>query len=91
MVFGPSLVTMGWVFEPSGGHEEPCWEVLGTILGVRGATLGGLVVHLGCLEGLLEGLGDHLGRLEDYLGDLEGHLGAQKAAKGQNLNFPLVF
>ena len=46
--------------------------------------------HLGCLEGLLEGLGGHLGRLEDYLGDLEGHLGAQKAAKGQNLNFPLV-
>ena len=47
--------------------------------------------HLGGLEGLLEALGGHLGSLEGYLGDLEGHLGAKKAAKGQNLDFALVF
>ena len=47
--------------------------------------------HLGGPDGLLEALGDHLGSLEGYLGDLEGHLGAKKAAKGQNLDFALVF
>ena len=50
---------------------------------------GGLVGHLGDLEGLCEGLGDHFGSLEGCLGDLEGHLGAKKAAKVQNLDFPL--
>ena len=47
--------------------------------------------HLGGLEGFPEALGDHLGSLEGYLGDLEGHLGAKKAAKGQNLDFAMVF
>ena len=91
MAFGPSLVTFGWVLEPSGGSGGPSWEVLGAIVVVWRATLGGLMGHLGGLEGLLEALGGHLGSLEGYLGDLEGHLGAKKAAKGQNLDFAMVF
>ena len=55
------------------------------------ALVGSLVGHFGGLEGRLEAVGDHLGSLEGYLRDLEGHLGAKKAAKGQNLDFALVF
>ena len=55
------------------------------------ALVGSLVGHFGGPAGRLEAVGDHLGSLEGYLGDLEGHLGAKKAAKGQNLDFALVF
>ena len=57
MVFGPSLRTIGWVLEPSGGSGRPSWVIFGAILVVWRSTLAGLVGHLGGLEGLLEALG----------------------------------
>ena len=67
MVFGPSLVTFGWVLEPSGGSGGPSWEVLGVILGVWRATLEGWWGLLGACEDHLGHFGRHLtakGQLE---------------------------
>ena len=70
MLFGPSLRTIGWVLEPSGGSGRPSWEVLGAIFVVWRATLEGQWGLLGACEDHLGHLGRHLtakGQMETEL------------------------
>ena len=70
MFFGPSLVTFGWVLEPSGGSGRPSWEVLGAIFVVWRATLEGQWSLLGACEDHLGHIGRHLtatGQMETEL------------------------